>query len=85
MNDKKVPVWALKFRNFLDDNKYTASDIAKILQIHVATVYSYRSGKNRIPDELKKKLETEIGLPIYDVFYNPLFDKKAVVTLTERN
>lgn len=84
MNKKNTPIWAIKLKNFFSDNGYTAKDIADILKVQPTTIYSYISGKNQMNDEFRKILEKEIKLPIYDIFYNPLFDKVATITYIKR-
>ena len=61
---------AIKFKLWCKNNKYPAQKIADILQKQRTTIYSYWSGKSFVPDEDKKKLETELGLPIYEIFYD---------------
>lgn len=84
MISKNTPIWAIKLKNFFNDNGYTAKDIAKILHVRPTTVYTYTSGVNSMNDDFKKILEQEINLPIYDIFYNPLFDEIAQVTYIKR-
>lgn len=64
------PIWAIKFRNFCFNNHLKAADIAKMLNLQVGSVYKYWSGVVSVPDESKKILEKELGLDIYDTFYN---------------
>ena len=61
---------AVKFRLWCKNNGYSAQDIADILHLQKTTVYGYWAGTFSVPDENKKKLEQEINLPIYDVFYD---------------
>ena len=61
---------AIKFKLWCKNNKYSAQKIADVLQKQRTTIYSYWSGKNPVSDEDKKKLETELGLPIYEIFYD---------------
>ena len=72
MRKKQRPDWAIKFRNFCHNNDLTAKDVAKILKVSTMTIYGYWCGRTAVPDETKKKLEKEIGLDIYDTFYNEL-------------
>lgn len=64
------PVWTIKFRNFCFNNDLKAKDISEILGVQTATVYKYWSGSITVPDESKKILEKEVGLDIYEVFFN---------------
>lgn len=75
----KKPIYAIKFKNFCQNNGYLAQDIAEIINVKKATVYKYFSGRTVVPDEAKKKLEKEIGLNLYDVFFNESFDNEYVV------
>lgn len=61
---------AIKFRLWCKNNKYSAQDIADVLQVQKGTVYAYWSGKITVPDEGKKKLEQALGLPIYETFFD---------------
>lgn len=61
---------AIKFKLWCKNNKYSAQKIAEVLQKQKTTIYSYWSGKSSMPDEDKKKLEIELGLPIYEIFYD---------------
>lgn len=61
---------AIKFKLWCKNNRYSAQTIAEVLQKQKTTIYSYWSGKSSVPDEDKKKLETELGLPIYEIFYD---------------
>lgn len=64
------PIWSIKFALWCKNNGYSAQDIADILHLQRGTIYSYWSGVSPVSDESKKILEQEIGLPIYDTFYN---------------
>lgn len=70
MPKQDKPIWAIKFRKFCFNNNIKAIDIAKILNLQVSSVYKYWSGKVAVPDENKKILEQELGLDVYEVFYN---------------
>ena len=72
MKSKMRPDSAIKFRNFCFNNNLNATDIARILEVSTSLVYKYWSGKVSVPDESKKKLEKEIGLNIYEIFYEEL-------------
>jgi len=72
MKSKQKPDSAIKFRNFCFNNNLEATDIAKILDVSTSLVYKYWAGTVSVPDESKKKLEKEIGLNIYEVFYEEL-------------
>lgn len=61
---------AIKFKLWCKNNKHSAQKIADILQKQRNTVYSYWSGRTSVSDEDKKKLEAELGLPIYEIFYD---------------
>lgn len=61
---------AIKFKLWCKNNGYSAQDIANVLHLQKSTVYSYWAGRNPVSDENKKKLEQEINLPIYEIFYN---------------
>ena len=67
----KKDISAIKFRLWCKDNGYSAQDIANVLHLQRNTVYGYWSGSFAVPDENKKKLETNLGLPIYEIFFNP--------------
>ena len=75
---------AMKFRFFLDSNGISAQEVADALRISRKSVYAYRRGSNTVPDDYKKMLEEKFGLNIYDVFYNPYFDKVATIKLEEK-
>lgn len=66
----RKPLWSVKLRNFCFNNDLNAQDIADKLNISKALVYKYWSGKTPVSDVNKKKLEQEIGLPIYETFFN---------------
>lgn len=66
------PDWAIKFRNFCFNNNLKAKDIADILHVQTATVYTYWGGRSPVPDQSKKILEQEVGLDIYDTFFKEL-------------
>lgn len=70
MSKQNKPIWAIKLRNFCFNNNLKAVDIAEVLNLQVGSVYKYWSGIVTVPDENKKILEKEIGLDIYEVFYN---------------
>lgn len=86
----KKPTYAIKFKNFCQNNNYSAKDIAIFLHVKPATVYKYWAGDIAVPDEAKKTLEQKIGLPIYDTFYNESFEsefitlKKSYLELLEK-
>ena len=86
----KKPIQAIKFKNFCQNNGYSAQDIAEILNLRKATVYKYYSGLIYVPDDAKKTLEQKTGLNIYDVFFNNSFDdeyvtvKKSYLELLEK-
>lgn len=61
---------AIKFKLWCKNNKHSAKKIADILQKQRNTIYSYWSGRTFVPDEDKKKLEIELGLPIYEIFFD---------------
>lgn len=69
MKKQKKPMFAIRFRNFCFNNNLKAEDVAKILNVQVGTVYKYWAGRITVPDESKKILEQEIGLPIYEIFF----------------
>lgn len=66
----KKPIWSVKLRNYCFNHNFTAQDIADKLNVSKASIYKYWSGKVPVPDENKKILEQEIGLPIYETFFN---------------
>ena len=66
----KKPIWAIKFNLWCKNNGYSAQEIADILHLKRNTVYGYWSGVFSVPDDNKKKLEQEIGLPIYEIFFD---------------
>jgi DNA-binding CsgD family transcriptional regulator len=66
----KKSIWAVKFKLWCKDNGYSAQDIADILHLQRNTVYGYWAGTFTVPDDNKKKLEVELGLPIYEIFYD---------------
>lgn len=66
----KKPIWAIKFRNFCFNKDLQAKDIANVLNVKTTTVYKYFAGVIAIPDDSKKILEKELGLDIYETFYN---------------
>ena len=68
----KKPIHAIKFRNFCFNNNLGAADIANILNVSTSMIYKYWSGAAAVPDESKKILEKEIGLNIYETFYEEL-------------
>lgn len=70
MRIERKTISAIKFRNFCYNNNLKAKDVAKILNVKVTSVYKYWRGDVAVPDESKKILEKEIGLDIYEVFYN---------------
>lgn len=70
MRKENKPVWAIKLRNFCFNNDLQAKDIAQMLHLRTATVYKYWAGQIAVPDENKKILEQEIGLDIYEIFFN---------------
>lgn len=74
----KKPIYAIKFKNFCQNNNYSAQDIADILRVQKGTIYKYYSGHIAVPDDSKKLLEQRTGLNIYDVFYNDSFDSEYI-------
>lgn len=86
----KKPIYAIKLKNFCQNNGYTAQDIAEILNLRRGTVYKYFSGQIFVPDDAKKTLEQKMGLNVYDVFFNNSFDdeyvtvKKSYLELLEK-
>lgn len=70
MRKGNKPVSAIKFRNFCFNNDLQAKDIAEMLHLRTATIYSYWSGRTAVPDDVKKTLEQKAGLDIYEVFFN---------------
>lgn len=77
-------VAAMKLRFFLDSNNITAQEVADTLRVSRKAVYAYRRGLNAVPDDYKKILEEKFGLNIYDVFYNPFFDKVATTKICNK-
>lgn len=70
MKKQNKPIWAIKFRKFCFNNDLKATDVAKILNLQTTSIYKYWNGSITVPDENKKILEKEIGLDIYEIFYN---------------
>jgi transcriptional regulator with XRE-family HTH domain len=66
----KKNISAIKFKLWCKDNGYSAQDIADVLHLQKGTVYGYWAGTFTVPDENKKKLEQELGLPIYEIFFD---------------
>lgn len=70
LSNGNKPVWAIKFRNFCFNNNLKAKDIADMLHLSTTAVYKYWGGYMAVPDESKKVLEKELGLDIYETFFN---------------
>lgn len=66
----KKDISAIKFKLWCKNNKLSAQDIADVLKTKRSTVYGYWSGKFSVPDENKKILEQQLGLPIYEIFFD---------------
>lgn len=75
---------AMKLRFFLDSNGIKAQEVADKLRVSRKAVYAYRKGINPVPDDYKLILEKEFNLNIYDVFFNPYFDKTATIVITDK-
>ena len=74
----KKTIQAIKFKNFCQNNNLNAQDIANKLNVSKALVYKYWSGGCPVSDENKKKLEKEINLPIYEIFFNDSLDNEVI-------